>query len=483
MKILLCTINAKWIHPSLALRLLKANLGEYEGDCAILELNLRQSREERLAALLAARPRILGLSVSIWNHEATLGLLRDLEAAWREGAFPVVVLGGPEVSFLPEGAELFSHAAYVIRREGEDAFRELCGSLLAGTEAARRDGPPRFIDAAPPELAKLRSPYPYYSDEDLRRKLVYVEASRGCPYGCEFCLSPPVSAGGRVRNFPLEPFLAGMEALIRRGARSFKFLDRSFNADIPRARSILEFFLERMAGARPGGGAEAGERPLCVHVEMTPSRFPAGLVEVLARFPPGGLRLEIGIQTLNPETAALVSRPLDGEAELAALRMLREETAAIIHADLIAGLPGEGLDSFASGFDRLWGALSGGGGESPRPEIQLGILKLLPGAAIVRRSETYGMRYAAAPPYEVLETAALPRRDLERVKNYARFWELIVNRGAFADLEGELCPPGEPVFRSFMELSGRLLSRFGRNWGIDRRDLREALTEELRRKG
>jgi hypothetical protein len=29
-----------------------------------------------------------------------------------------------------------------------------------------------------------------------------------------------------------------------------------------------------------------------------------------------------------------------------------------------------------------------------------------------------------------------------------------------------------------MDLSGRLRSRFGRNWGIDRNELRDALAEE-----
>ncbi|GHV81349.1 hypothetical protein AGMMS49944_31400 [Spirochaetia bacterium] len=150
---------------------------------------------------------------------------------------------------------------------------------------------------------------------------------------------------------------------------------------------------------------------------------------------------------------------------------MRRETGAIVHADLIAGLPGEDMRSFAQGFDRLW---------KVRPaEIQLGILKCLPGTAINRHIEPYGMRFNPKPPYEVLETAALPAPDLDRIKNFARFWELIVNRGTFADMIGQFFPPQTPVFAPFMALSDRLLERFGRNWGIDRRELRSVTLEEL----
>ena len=461
--IVLATINAKWIHPSLALRLLKANLAELESRSEILEFALRQGLDEKTGPILKARPAILGLSVSIWNHAATVELLRALDPLWG-GARPVVVLGGPEASFLGEDAELFRYAGYVIRGEGEFAFRDLCRRLLTAkaAPAPKPAGAAVFIDAPPVDTAAVAAGYRLYTAEDLGRKLSYVEASRGCPFGCEFCLggaSPGGAADRRVRDFPLDQFLGEMDALIARGARSFKFLDRTFNLDMGRAIRILEFFLGRL---EPG---------LYVHFEMVPSRFPPELREILRRFPPGSLRLELGIQTFNPGAAALIGRPSDPQGELEALEFLRRETGAIVHADLIVGLPGEDLGSFARGFDRLW---------RTRPaEIQVGILKLLPGAAISRHAGPFGMAFNPKPPYEVLETAALPRADLDRLKNFARFWELIVNRGAFSAIVDRLFPPEAPVFAPFMELSDRLLARFGRNWGLDRRDIRAALSDLL----
>ncbi|MDR1277311.1 MAG: radical SAM protein, partial [Treponema sp.] len=433
--ILLVTINAKWIHPSLALRLLKANLGELTGSCTILEFALRQPLSEKIDPILAARPRILGFSVSIWNHRATLELLEALEKQQWSGTAnteinpppvfrPFIVLGGPEASFLPEDAPIFRYADFVIRGEGETAFQELCESLYAGEK------PGKFIQTPPLDPARIRSGYDLYTAEDLHRKLIYVESSRGCPFGCEFCLSAvkperepgpaeggptdptdksPANSYGEVRYFPLEPFLNEMETLIQKGVRTFKFLDRTFNLDIDRARRIMEFFLERISPSQN------------VHFEMVPSRFPPELVETLSRFPPGTLRLEIGIQTLNPQTARLIRRPGDPAAEMKALELIRRETAAIIHADLIAGLPGEDLASFGAGFDRLWQALSVPSRSGV--EIQVGILKRLPGAPITRHDKPCGMVYAPGPPYEVQATAVLPAAGLDRIKNFARFWE------------------------------------------------------------
>jgi hypothetical protein len=168
--------------------------------------------------------------------------------------------------------------------------------------------------------------------------------------------------------------------------------------------------------------------------------------------------------------SARIGRPSNPEKELeetlvSTIRFLREKTNAIIHADLIAGLPGEDLASFGKGFDRLWLALSHTGNT---PEIQLGILKLLPGAPIARHIEPFAMRYSPLPPYEVLETSTMTANDIRHLKNFARFWELLVNRG--------LIHYGEnvPVFENFMALSDSLFARFGRNWGIDKEKLRAA---------
>jgi radical SAM superfamily enzyme YgiQ (UPF0313 family) len=462
-EILLAAINAKWIHPSLALRLLKANLGPLGDRCDIIEFALRQPLCEKIDPILEARPKILGISVSIWNHLAALELLKKLREAWAFEAVqkPVIIIGGPEVSYLSQESEILQFADYCIRGEGETAFRELCEAILNDGDVFIND---EFNTV---NVTEIKSGYRLYTDEDLSRKLVYVESSRGCPFGCEFCQSAASASAASsgetgVREFPLEPFFSEMEDLIRRGAKTFKFLDRTFNLNIERAQKIMEFFLYNI-----NEQIKQNIKPLVVHFEMVPSRFPSDLIDTLARFPPNTLRLEIGIQTLNPDVSARIGRPSKPEQELETLRLLTEKTNAIIHADLIAGLPTEGVESFGKGFDALWAALFPGCGNN-RIEIQLGILKLLPGAPIARHIEAFGMKFNSLPPYEVIETSDIPASGLDRIKNFARFWELIVNRGLL-----DIGP--SPVFDRFLALSDSLFARFGRNWGIAKDELQNEI--------
>jgi hypothetical protein len=514
--IVLTTINAKWTHPSLALRLLKANIGSLENQCEIIEFALRQPLCEKIGPLLAACPSVLGISVSIWNHLATIELLEELEKVWgknfttnqheptrtgeeregreevltkstkeekntkERGGRPIVILGGSEVSYLPDSANIFKFADYVIRGEGEIAFRTLCESVLQGKNKIFGARTKHLIPNLQDDLAEIKTGYYLYTDEDIAQKLIYVESTRGCPFDCEFCLSAVKTKeqGSAVREFPLEPFLSDMDMLVNRGVRTIKFLDRTFNANINRAVKICEFFLRKLEERR-----RAGYAPFVVHFEMVPSLFPRELCEILARFPPDSLRLEIGIQTLNPEVCARIHRPgwrnqsINTEKELETIRFLRKNTNAIIHADLIAGLPGEDMQSFGRGFDRLWQAVSEDGdvsqkreAKNTRVEIQLGILKQLPGAPISRHNETFGMRYNCKPPYEIEETSSISKVDLQRVKNFAAFWERLVNRGLLR-IEGEL------VFEKFMSLSDSLFTHFGKNWGIDKNELIKKATD------
>jgi len=481
--IILTTINAKWIHPSLALRLLKANLGSLEDRCEIIEFALRQPLNEKIQMLLEAKPRILGISVSIWNHAQTIELLQELEKSWASDRIhrvkPFVVLGGPEVSYLPSYAEIFKYADYVIRGEGETSFRILCENILHIENHLFQPVAQDNIFNKQVNINKLKSAYHLYTDEDLSKKLIYAEASRGCVFHCEFCSS---SIDSRLREFPLEPFLAEMDQLIRRGVKTIKFLDRSFNTNIKRAVQIMEFLLNQIelqtSSVSPCMNSSANISPFAVHFEMAPSLFPPELRETLARFPQGTLRLEIGIQSLNPDICALTGRVSNPEKELEALRFLRSKTNAIIHADLIAGLPGEDIVSFGNGFDRLWNALNSASDDVPqngtgqqRFEIQPGILKLLPGTRISRHTELFGMRFNPQPPYEVTETSSITASDINRLKNFARFWELIVNRRLIK------LPGNKAVFNKFMEMSDSLYAHFGRNWGIDRAELQTKLNE------
>ncbi|HLP02306.1 MAG TPA: DUF4080 domain-containing protein [Opitutaceae bacterium] len=401
-EIVLATLNAKYIHASLGLRSLLANLGELRARAALAEFTIQERPLDVAERLLALEPRIVALGVYVWNVAPTTELVALLK---RVRPDLVVVLGGPEVSHEPEAQEIVRLADCTIRGEGERALPEVCRAVLTGGAV-----PAEIVAAAPPDLATLALPYDEYTDEDIAHRLVYVEASRGCPFSCEFCLS---SLDEQVRPFPLEAFLAAMDRLLARGVRHFKFVDRTFNLHLPTSRRILEFFLARLM---PG---------LFLHFEMVPDRLPTELRELLARFPAGSLQLEIGIQSYDPAVTAAISRRQDLAKLEDNFRYLRAHTHAHLHADLIIGLPGETAVGFGAGFDRL-AALA------PH-EIQVGLLKRLRGAPIARHDAAETMIYSPVPPYEILRNRVIDFATMQRLRRFARYWDLVGNSGNFVE--------------------------------------------------
>jgi radical SAM superfamily enzyme YgiQ (UPF0313 family) len=380
-----------------------ANLGELQSRAKILEFDINQRPPEIAEALLEAAPKILGLGVYVWNASPTLellGILRRLRPDLK------IVLGGPEVSYEWDQQPIIGLADHVITGEADLAFASLCRNLLSAADPR----PPKLIAAPVPDVAALASPYELYDARDIEHRVVYVEASRGCPFTCEFCLS---SLEIPVRQFPLDEFLASMQRLHDRGLRRFKFVDRTFNLNLATSRRILEFFLDRLSPE------------LFVHFEMIPDRLPAELRELIARFPAGTLQFEVGIQTFDRQVEARISRRQNHDRLADNFQWLRQHSGVHLHADLIVGLPGETLESFGHGFDRLIGL-------GPQ-EIQVGILKRLRGTPIIRHDAEWQMVYNPHPPYEVLSTRTLDFATLARLRRFAKFWDLFGNSGNFVE--------------------------------------------------
>ena len=398
--IVLTTLNARYIHASLGLRYLAANMGELEQDTEIMEFILQSRPEETVEALLAAQPRIIGFGVYIWNVTEITRVVALLKCVAPE---IIVVLGGPEVSYECNEQEIVRLADHVITGWGDISFAKLCRELLQNLPQAQK-----IIAGIQPQLAEIKLPYALYTDDDIAHRTLYVEASRGCPFKCEFCLS---SLDKTAWAFDLDQFLGEIDKLYQRGARQFKFVDRTFNLNTKTGVRILEFFLERL------------DDKLFVHFEIIPDHLPEQLKELIVKFPPGSLQFEVGIQTLNPEIQALISRKQDTAKTEENLRWLREESHAHIHVDLIIGLPGEDVESIADGFDRLI-ALK-------QQEIQVGVLKRLRGTPIIRHTETYGMRYTPYPPYTILATDRIDFSTMQRLVHFARYWDLVGNSQRF----------------------------------------------------
>lgn len=430
MQILLTTLNARYAHTSLGLRYLAANMGELQPETQIVEFIIGGQLTTMAEQLLERKPRIIGLSAYIWNIEDSTRLVALLKRLAPE---VTIVLGGPEVSHETEEQEIARLADYVVTGWGDITFPALCRQILNGPKPLQK-----IHVGVQPRLDDIVMPYRLYTDEDIAHRTIYVEASRGCPFKCEFCIS---SLDKTAWKFDLDLFLQEMELLHARGARQFKFVDRTFNLNTQASRRILQFFLDKLA-AHP-------DDPVFAHFEVVPDHLPPALKESLAQFPPGTLQLEIGVQTFNNEVQALISRKQDNEKSAENIRWLMEHTNAHLHADLIAGLPGEDLDSFARGFDRLVAV-------GPH-EIQFGILKRLRGTPVIRHTDPHKLVFDPNPPYTILATDCIDFPAMQRLVRFARFWDMIANSGRFANTLPNIL--GDTPFARFLALSDWLYAK------------------------
>ncbi|WP_292038205.1 B12-binding domain-containing radical SAM protein [Massilia sp. UBA6681] len=454
MTILLSTLNARYTHASLGLRYLLANMGPLQAQTRIHEFVIGAKTSDLVERILAHQPRILGLGVYIWNVEETTRLVALLK---RVAPQLTIVLGGPEVSHETGEQEIVRLADYVVTGWGDVTFPKLCGEILNGPKPLMK-----VHAGVQPPMAEIALPYSLYSDEDIAHRTLYVEASRGCPFKCEFCLS---SLDKTAWPFPLDAFLAEMESLHARGARLFKFVDRTFNLNVKTSLRIMQFFLDKLE-ANP-------QDPVYAHFELVPDHLPEALKETIARFPPGALQFEIGIQSFNPEVQALVSRRQDNAKAADNIRWLTEHSQTHLHVDLIAGLPGEDVASFARGFDQLVGLGA--------QEIQFGILKRLRGTPIIRHTEPFGMVYDPYPPYTVLATKQVDFPTMQRLVRFARYWDLVANSGRFANTTRVLL--GEAPFDNFMAFSSWIYTKTDATHRIALEKLAKLVQEWLQLRG
>jgi len=445
--IVLTTLNARYYHCAASLYFLKANLGELEERAEIREFHIKQDPDFIASELLALEPRILMVSVYIWNVEK----LRELLLILHQRAPDVdIILGGPEVSYAPQDPLLVDLADYIVCGEGEHAARVIAESLLSGKR-------PRDKMIAGKELAidEIQLPYYLYSDHDVEHRICYIETSRGCPYKCEYCLS---SLDNNVRFYPMDELLREMGTLIDRGVRLFKLLDRTFNMNIKRSNQILDFFESRY---EPG---------MTLHMEFIPDRLPESLKESIKRFPQGALQFEIGVQSYNQDVLDRIKRKQDAVVVHKNIDWMISETGAEIHADLIFGLPGETEESIANGFNQL--------ARLYPQHIQVNLLKLLKGTPIVRHTKEWGMVYDTTAPFEILETSTIESARMDKLRQFARYWTLFHNQGRFRRSLPLIWENADPYPR-FMALSTYLFERFHRRHNIDLLDQTRALFEFL----
>ncbi|MGD6817484.1 B12-binding domain-containing radical SAM protein [Metabacillus sp. 84] len=400
MNIVLSTLNAKYIHTSLSIRCLKA-YAQPEYDAELAEYTIKDPSINIVSDLFNRNPDVIGFSCYIWNIEETIKVINMLKKIRPE---LIIVLGGPEVTYdTLEWMERVPQADYIVIGEGEQTFKQLLQAIEQGHPmnavkgvAYREDGKIRIQPQGNKvDLKELPSPFRFQEDlGSLAKRVTYIETSRGCPFSCQFCLSS-IEVG--VRYFDREKVKEDIRFLMNHGAKTIKFVDRTFNISRSYAMEMFQFLIDEH---RPG---------TVFQFEITADIMRPEVIQFLNEHAPKGLfRFEIGVQSTNDETNDLVMRRQNFSKLTRTVTMVKEGQKIEQHLDLIAGLPEEDYHSFKKTFNDVF---------AMRPEeLQLGFLKMLRGTGLRLRAAQHDYVYMDHSPYEILKNNVLSFHDISKIK-------------------------------------------------------------------
>lgn len=418
MKTVISMLNSKYIHSSLAPWCLLAGVRAYCDEkisAKVVEGTINEDHEKIVLRLVSENADVYGFSCYIWNIDSVKKIATEVKA--KTGA--VIVFGGPEVSY--NAQEILSEnetVDFVLSGEGEESFASLCTCLAENTDYSsvgglcyRENG--KIIINIP--VVSEKEPVSPYCEEyfaSLGGRIAYIEASRGCPFSCAFCLSG--RCGGLVL-YDMDRVKEEILLLAGSGAKTVKFIDRTFNAKKDRANEILRFIIDNYGKKIP--------HDVCFHFEIDGGTLHESTLDVLRKAPTGLFQLEIGLQSFNPDTLRAVHRnPDTTKLENTITNLLRAGNIHI-HADLIAGLPYENLESFRHSFNKLY---------SLKPDmLQLGFLKLLHGSELREKHNDFGCVFSAKAPYTVISTSWLSESDMQTIHNAEDAADRLYNSGRF----------------------------------------------------
>lgn len=412
MKATLVALNAHYMHTNLALRQIIKAMPPTEWAVEMVEGHINLPFWDLFTKVMRTNPDVLGISCYIWNIDMALKLAR---AARRAKPNLKIFVGGPEVSYRAESVlDSQNEVDWVLTGEGEKSFP----MLLEAAQGVRapgdvpglcwRDGEKAVCNAQLPPLPPEEWPDVYEDGiAGLENRLLYIETSRGCPYKCQYCLS---SAQGGVRALDAQESIRRLTFLAERGAKIIKLVDRTFNFDVGRAQAIWQGLIDHAMAT--------GVRPT-YHFEIGAHLIGRQSLEILARAPRGLFQFEIGVQTSSERVLSTISRAPSFEKVRQATLALRALDNIHLHVDLIAGLPGEGVESFAQSIDDVC--------EMRPHKVQLGFLKLLHGSRLRADAQAHHLIYQPDAPYEIIRSDRMSFEELCHLKDVETVMEWFLN--------------------------------------------------------
>ncbi|WPC44764.1 B12-binding domain-containing radical SAM protein [Clostridium sp. JS66] len=444
MKVVLTALNSKFIHSNLAIRYLKAYTKDLNYECILREFTINDRREKVLEQLIKEEPDVIAFSCYIWNIEFIQGLAKLINLV---NPNIKILYGGPEVSYDSVSFLRENVGEYVIVGEGEETYREFINWQLEREKVEKNSFNEETLEKLKSikglsfkigekvyfngdrELMDLNKViFPYNEQDNLQNKIVYYEASRGCPFNCKYCLS---STTHGVRFFDINRVKKELRFLVNKEAKLVKFVDRTFNCNVKFAMDVWKFLIELDTEAT-------------FHFEISADILTEEEIKLLSNAPKGRIQFEVGVQTTNNEILKNINRNVNFEdirekvEELESIKNIKQ------HLDLIAGLPGENIKSFKNSFNDVY---------SIRPEeIQLGFLKLLKGSPMREEAPKWGMVYSPYAPYEILKTKDISYNEIIILKRIEEVLDKYYNSRKFDNVLNYFLPKFETSFDFYKSL-------------------------------
>lgn len=432
MRILITTINAKYIHTNRAIRILTA-LAEPHFDVSFHEFTIKESIAKMVSDIQSIQPDVLAISTYIWNGSLFVTLCHEIKKVMPK---LVIIAGGPEMS---EAIDQYFNLApidYIVKGEAEEVFVPLLNQISAkevgGLPGVATPTNRNVERLEVRDLSLIPDINHLYTDDDYAHRIIYLEASRGCPFHCSYCLA---SLSNHVRHFPFSYVQNDIQTMVRHNVQTLKYLDRTMNADPKRFLELCDY----VSGL---------PQPISVQFEVSADILPPRVMDYLVnQVKANVVRLEIGVQSIHQDTLLAVKRPHQVKKTLAIIKQLIQGGRVVLHTDLIAGLPYETLDLFKQSFNEVFLTFS--------HELQLGFLKLLQGTLLREQVDLFGYAYDDQPPYEIKSTKWLTKSDIETIKKVEAVLDLLWNRKRSHHTLKKLHSLGrlDDPFQWFLELS------------------------------
>lgn len=375
MRVIYVAVNAKYIHSNPAVRIL-SKLTQDIAVSSFVEFTINDSDEKIIEALVQMPYDMLGFSCYIWNIEKIKRVVTLLKQRYPDR---ILFAGGPEVSYDTPVAPF----DYLLKGDGELSIRDFLLYQKVPATAL-------YVNTMQqvPFIGDL------YTKDDLQNRIIYMETTRGCPYRCSYCLASIQL--DHVIFKDEEKVQQELLYYIERGAKTIKFLDRSFNVNPSRFMRFLSF-LNTLNSEHT------------FQFEIAANLLNKEVMNYLSKkVKPGLVRLEIGIQSTLQKANEAVDRFDDIGDTLAKIKQLVQAGRVVIHADLIVGLPYENYARAQTSFNEVFLLFP--------HELQLGFLKKLKGTKLAKDAARYGYEFAPLPPYEIIDNLFISQSEIQQMK-------------------------------------------------------------------